>query len=88
MQWHYNIGWKATSLLSSIHKNQTEIDKRHKGYIEKPSMIQEYNVKMGEVDKYDQHLSYYYQTGNQRNVGKESFKNYYSRSWMIVQINK
>ena len=56
------VHWKDKRdvfVMSSINGNQTEIIERYKGEIEKPSIIQEYNPKMGGVDKCDQRLSYY-----------------------------
>lgn len=58
----FAVHWKDKRdvyVLSSIHGNQEEIIQRKKGEINKPTMIQCYNMKMGGVDRCDQRLAYY-----------------------------
>ena len=45
--------------VSSFHGNFEKTSERHKGHIQKPHMIIDYNQNMGGVDKCDQYLSYY-----------------------------
>ena len=47
------------SLCLPWHGNQEERIEWHNGDVQKPVMIQHYNVNMGGVDKCDQRLSYY-----------------------------